>query len=257
MSGISLLCCTWNLGDEFARFYKRLRRIEIYFQEIIICDDGSSDLTQQNLDLSFSKSKKYTLKFFKENSGRPSRSRNYGLDHVKSEYIMLLDWDDFVSFDYLEYVKNNISRLKIITGTKFATIDVNQSTDLVRTTEVNSIQITHFMQRYCNFITLSGSTMSTKILGNTRFQNVPLEDWLFWNTLLRNNPYLKIEKVMLPIPYNVMPSLSPRKLTQLKRVYKVSGKLGLLFYFVMKLYLLTLEKKLKFMVAPQNKRNNI
>ena len=69
--------------------------------EIIIVNDGSHDNSQLIIDQYSEMYTKKIIPLIKENGGL-SDSRNIGLKHVRGEYILFVDSDDYVDKDMCE-----------------------------------------------------------------------------------------------------------------------------------------------------------
>jgi glycosyltransferase involved in cell wall biosynthesis len=68
--------------------------------EIILVDDGSTDNSALICD-NYAKRDSRIIVFHKENGGL-SDARNYGLEMAKGEYITFVDSDDFVNYNFIE-----------------------------------------------------------------------------------------------------------------------------------------------------------
>ena len=75
--------------------------------EIIVVNDGSPDDSQVIIDEFIKKYPKLIFGYKKENGGL-SDARNYGIKKAKGKYIMFVDSDDYVEYDYCEYLYNLI-----------------------------------------------------------------------------------------------------------------------------------------------------
>ncbi len=72
--------------------------------ELFLVDDGSSDKSGEIID-NFSKLDTRIIAIHKNNSG-VSASRNIALDRCNGEYVCIVDQDDILNDDYLEYFYN-------------------------------------------------------------------------------------------------------------------------------------------------------
>ena len=76
--------------------------------EVLIMDDGSNDGTKEMvMNLNDSRISYY----WQKNSGGPAKPRNEGIKKARGKYVVRLDSDDYVNFDYLNilylYIENN------------------------------------------------------------------------------------------------------------------------------------------------------
>lgn len=71
--------------------------------EIILVNDGSTDRCEELCKSYLDKKIKY---YYKENGG-VSSARNYGIKKAAGEYLLFVDADDYVSYDYVEKLYNN------------------------------------------------------------------------------------------------------------------------------------------------------
>ena len=98
--------------------------------------------------------------------------------------------------------------------------------------------------------------MPSKIAKKYKFLNEPLEDFLYWRKILKENKNLKICKYLdVPIGYNSDISLSPNKAKQLKRISNHLRGISLLRYFLNTL-LLRIYETILFLKYKFLKNNN-
>ena len=76
--------------------------------ELLLIDDGSTDKSG-NICEKYS-NQDSRVKVFHKVSGGPSDARNFGLDHIKGEFITFIDSDDFISKWYVEYLLHLIEK---------------------------------------------------------------------------------------------------------------------------------------------------
>ena len=92
-----------NEIQELLESFESLKTSSDY--EVVIVEDGSSlpsksiiDQFKSKLDISY---------FFKENSG-PGDSRNFGMQHAKGNYFIILDSDCILPENYLSEVEKSL-----------------------------------------------------------------------------------------------------------------------------------------------------
>ena len=149
--------------------------------EIIVCDDGSTDLTYQKTD-EYKRSNNKNIILFdnKENKG-VAYTVNRLYDKAKGEYIVLLGSDDYF------YTEEFEKAIELLDGTDlvYFNLQINDGT-IFRLNEETK-------HNYC------GSTKFIKrdFLGNTRNPEVKArEDWFFYKELLKKNPTEKFTDLM-------------------------------------------------------------
>ena len=74
--------------------------------EVILVNDGSMDHSE-SICKSFVEGDSRFRYFLKSNGGA-SAARNFGLDHVRGDFITFIDADDWVDENHLEVLINNI-----------------------------------------------------------------------------------------------------------------------------------------------------
>lgn len=75
--------------------------------EIILVDDGSPDNSPKIADEYAEKYPEIISVLHKKNGG-VGEARNYGIDHAKGEYLLILDSDDYIEPDMFQCLYNNI-----------------------------------------------------------------------------------------------------------------------------------------------------
>lgn len=101
--GISIVVPVYNVEKYLVRCIDSLLQQTYMPEEIILVDDGSTDGSERICD-DYAKRYSFVKVFHKENGGLSS-ARNYGIDHVNSEYILFVDSDDFVQKDICRDLK--------------------------------------------------------------------------------------------------------------------------------------------------------
>lgn len=103
MKTVAVIIPYYNGGDYIERALKSIDKQTEKPDEVIIVDDGSE--SDQKKILEELKSKYKFISYSKENGGQGS-ARNFGVEMAKSDYICLLDQDDY-------FLNNHIKDLKL------------------------------------------------------------------------------------------------------------------------------------------------
>lgn len=89
----SVVIPTYNRASCIARCLDSLLSQTFNDFEVLVCDDGSTDNTQEIV--AQYKNSLHIRYFWNENWGGPARPRNIGIQNAKSEWICFLDSDDW------------------------------------------------------------------------------------------------------------------------------------------------------------------
>lgn len=103
----SVIIPTYNRAAALQRCLNSLLDQTYTNFEVIICDDGSTDNTQE-IALTFNDHLNIKMDYAK-NWGGPALPRNRGIELARGEYVCFLDSDDWWKANKLEELKNNIS----------------------------------------------------------------------------------------------------------------------------------------------------
>lgn len=101
MSKIAVLVAVYNAEPFLSQCLKSLRQQTLKDFEAICVDDGSTDGSAQLLDQWAQGDKRFKVVHLSENHGQ-AYARNRGIEMTTSEYITILDADDWLSSDALE-----------------------------------------------------------------------------------------------------------------------------------------------------------
>lgn len=148
--------------------------------EILLVDDGSTD-NSGNICDSFIKIDSRIRVFHKENGGL-SDARNFGIEHIRGQYVSFIDSDDYISKDYVwklyHSLKNNNSEVSICS---FSLVD--ETGEKIKDEILDNDKI-------C----LSGQQVLEKVLTSNGYRYV-----VAWNKLYRSTLFekLKFKKGML------------------------------------------------------------
>lgn len=241
MHSISIVITTYNCARHIDKIKQLISNVSNIVDEIIIVDDCSVDNTIQEI----TKIDLANIKIFQteKNSGRPSIPRNLGINQTGSEWVILCDADDIIPTEYIEFIKLQAPS-QIYTGTKVRFENISSIKQDVNIDFSKKLNVTARALSCKNLITLSGTAIPTSIAKRFQFQNTPLEDWLYWKEISKENINI-IKLVDCPIFYWSGLSLSPNKLRQLSRVYKYIGVHRFIFYIFYYLRLRSWERLLE------------
>lgn len=112
---ISVIIPVYNAYDTIQKCLLSVQRQTYKDFEVIIIDDGSTDLSASLCKSFCDKDKRFTY-FYKKNEG-VSTARNMGIENSRGESICFLDSDDTFSPDYLKHLSEDSADL-VITGAK-------------------------------------------------------------------------------------------------------------------------------------------
>lgn len=152
--------------------------------ELIVVDDGSTDESAKLIK--DSKEKDSRIKYIKIDipSGSPSLPRNIGIENAKGKYIAFLDADDIWMPDKLQkeidFLENNGYDLAYSYYEKMDW-EGNRADRIIRTRE----KTTYRDLLKSNSIPCLTSIIRRDIIGDTRFKQIPQEDFCFWLDILK------------------------------------------------------------------------
>lgn len=103
---ISIVIPVYNVQDYIKKCLDTILSQTFSDLEIILVDDGSTDLSGRICDYYSENDKR--IKVIHTANGGQSEARNVGIKNATSEWITFIDSDDYVSSDYIEYLYNLI-----------------------------------------------------------------------------------------------------------------------------------------------------
>lgn len=105
---VSIIIPAYNAQDYIARCIDSALASNFNDLEIIVVNDGSSDLTQQVVDW-YAQNYPNVVTFQKENGG-VADTRNYGIERARGEYIAFMDNDDMIRPNMLSTLYSSITK---------------------------------------------------------------------------------------------------------------------------------------------------
>lgn len=181
---VSIITPCYNAADLISQTIQSVIDQTYNNWEMLIVDDCSSDNSSMIIQEYVAKDSR--IRYFKtsKKSGSPSLPRNIGLEYAKGEIIAFLDSDDIWMPDKLEkqvsfLLRNNYS----IGYTYYEKVDWNgnRNNRIIKTRK-----ITHYYNLLCsNSIPCLTSIIRREAIGDTRFKQIPQEDFCFWLDILK------------------------------------------------------------------------
>lgn len=152
--------------------------------ELLIVDDCSTDSSAKIIKNYAEKDSR--IRYFRTDkpSGSPSHPRNIGIENAKGKYIAFLDSDDVWLPDKLE------KQIKFIEANNYDLVysfyekmnwDGKRDNRLIQTRKIS----TYRSLLKSNSIPCLTSLVSRRAIGDTRFKQIPQEDFCFWLDILK------------------------------------------------------------------------
>lgn len=169
---ISIVVPVYNVERYLKKCIESLLNQSYKEIEIILVDDGSLDNSSKICD-EFSNNDKRVKVIHKENGGL-SDARNVGIESARGQYITFVDSDDFVAYDYIEYLYNMLDKYKSdMSICNLARINENQ---LIRNDNngkiyLKNVEQTFEMLLYADVVDVSacGKLFKTKVFEDIKF----------------------------------------------------------------------------------------
>ena len=224
-------------------FIHWLKVAEGLFDEIIIVDDNSTDGSIDVICKNIEGIEQIKVIKFEENTGRPSIPRNVGIKRINCDNIMLLDIDDLVPISWIHFVRSQ-KITDILTATKLPMQDTG-GFPFQKIFEIHKPKIISKRNMISkNYVTYSGTVLPAKVAKRHKFENRFLEDWIYWNEIIRSEDVEVQKYTNVPIAYYSKPTLSPGKFKQLKRIISIIGPWKIPGYITNTLKLKFIERAL-------------
>lgn len=186
----SVIIPTFNRACELKRCLNSLDRQTFKNFEVLICDDGSTDNTQEVVRL-FSEKLQLTY-LFQENWGGPAKPRNNGIINAKGEWICFLDSDDWWFPNKLTECFKHVQQFDFI----FHNSRNYLGDTLINKKLINRISLQTFyspknIHLHGNYISCSSVCIKKKFTHSNFFSEdkniIALEDYFAWIKLFQRN----------------------------------------------------------------------
>ena len=132
---ISIIIPIYNTEEYLERCLDSIINQSYKNLEIILVDDGSTDLSKEICNNYLKKDKR--IKYFKKENGGLSSARNYGIKKANGKYIGFVDSDDVISLDMFSILYNNL----INTSSDMSICEVVRFNDTVNFINSNNVKI--------------------------------------------------------------------------------------------------------------------
>jgi glycosyltransferase involved in cell wall biosynthesis len=242
-SMLSLIVTCYQSESELTSFFEWLAPVSPKFEKIVIVDDGSTDSTAMWLLHYSHVFENLEVIMRDENSGRPSLPRNLALACVPAESrVVFLDIDDRLPYGYVDFllcaeVGDCFSGVKLV-------CDPHVFDPRARIPSFRRRIVTKGSLEFKNQIVFSGASLPAWYAKQVLFLDEPLEDWSYWRQIANIEGIRFVRLLDVPIAYNSVITLSPRKMKQLKRVYSQISW-GMALYFIQTIRLKFEERSLR------------
>lgn len=97
MTKLGIIVAAYNVENEILRCLESLHNQNFEDAQFIIVNDGSTDETQEVVETYIGKTNDSRFKLYNKSNGGLSSARNYGLQKLRSEFVLFVDGDDKVS----------------------------------------------------------------------------------------------------------------------------------------------------------------
>lgn len=112
MKRITVFTPTYNRAYTLHQLYESLRRQNNFDFEWLIIDDGSTDNTEELVKQWIDKTDEFKIRYYKTANGGKPRAINKALELIETPYIFIMDSDDYLTDDALEFLSIRIPELE-------------------------------------------------------------------------------------------------------------------------------------------------
>lgn len=212
---VSVIIPVFNKEKYLAKCLESVEKQSYSNIEVIIVDDGSTDLSIE-IAKAFEKKHENFRLIFGKHSG-PGGARNIGLSKAKGEYVTFLDADDELKSDYISQLMKFedfdlvVSGLEMIDAKNKRKISCISLTDKTIKSTVGILDLICNSEVYPIFAVSYTKLYKLNIIKNISFRNISIgEDSLFVMEYLK---FAKNIKIISYVGYlnNILPNTLSRK----------------------------------------------
>lgn len=106
---LTILTPTYNRGNTLPNLYLSLKNQTNKNFEWIIVDDGSEDNTKKVVN-NFISDSNFKIKYIKKINGGKHTAINKGVENINSDFVFIVDSDDFIANNSVEIIYNTWSK---------------------------------------------------------------------------------------------------------------------------------------------------
>lgn len=188
--------------------------------EMLIVDDNSSDNSARIIESFVVRDSR--IKYYKTNSpsGSPSLPRNIGIENASGKFLAFLDADDLWLPEKLEKQVKFMEKNKYdLSYSFYEKIDWqgNRNNRIIQTRDVTAYN----KLLKSNSIPCLTSMIRRDIIGDTRFKQIPQEDFCFWLDILKKGIVAYNMKEITALYREAKNSRSANKLDMFKGYWNV------------------------------------
>lgn len=189
MSKITVIVPVYNVERYIGKCVDSLLKQDYNDFEVLLIDDGSTDLSSKICD-DFANKYKNVSVYHKKNGGL-SDARNYGIKRATGDYLSFVDSDDVVKEDFLSFLYNNIVKYDVdISACGFCHLYENGKTNNINFKEIAKKYNRNEAQKYLNVIGYFNVSVCNKLFNRNLFEDIRFpkgkksEDWFIMYKLI-------------------------------------------------------------------------
>ena len=109
---ITVLTPTYNRAHILPNLYGSLCRQTNQFFDWLVVDDGSTDDTEALVNKWVSMDHSFRISYIRKENGGKNRAINDGVRMIDTPFTMIVDSDDFLTDDAIEFLSNAVGEEK-------------------------------------------------------------------------------------------------------------------------------------------------
>lgn len=108
---ITIFTPTYNRAHTLPRLYESLKRQTVKDFEWLVIDDGSTDDTHKLMMDWLDESNEFKIRYYYVENGGKNRALNKGIKYAEGKYFMILDSDDLLTHDSVEFILTSVNQV--------------------------------------------------------------------------------------------------------------------------------------------------